>query len=113
MPETTGRRYCSIPAANQKINDILSPYGKIKDNASAELARIRRELTNTMGSISRSLNSILRNAQSEGVVDKDVTPTMRDGRLVIPVIPALKRKIKGIVHDESASGKPYSSNPPK
>lgn len=58
-----------------------------------------------MGSISRSLNSILRNAQSEGVVDKDVTPTMRDGRLVIPVAPALKRKIRGIVHDESASGK--------
>jgi len=47
----------------------------------------------------------LRTAQSEGVVDKDVTPTMRDGRLMIPVIPAFKRKIKGIVHDESASGK--------
>lgn len=94
-----------FPQLIKKINDILSPYGKIKDNASAELARIRRELTNTMGSISRSLNNILRNAQSEGVVDKDVTPTMRDGRLVIPVVPALKRKIKGIVHDESASGK--------
>ena len=94
-----------FPQLIGKINGILSPYGKIKDNASAELARIRRELASTMGSISRSLNSILRNAQSEGVVDKDVTPTMRDGRLVIPVVPALKRKIKGIVHDESASGK--------
>ena len=94
-----------FPQLIGKINGILSPYGKIKDNASAELARIRRELASTMGSISRSLNSILRNAQSEGVVDKDVTPTMRDGRLVIPVTPALKRKIKGIVHDESASGK--------
>ena len=94
-----------FPQLIGKINGILSPYGKIKDNASAELARIRRELASTMGSISRSLNSILRNAQSEGVVDKDVTPTMRDGRLVIPVAPALKRKIKGIVHDESASGK--------
>ncbi|WP_283127718.1 endonuclease MutS2 [Bacteroides clarus] len=94
-----------FPQLIGKINGILSPYGKIKDNASAELARIRRELANTMGSISRSLNSILRNAQSEGVVDKDVAPTMRDGRLVIPVVPALKRKIKGIVHDESASGK--------
>ena len=62
-------------------------------------------LSSTMGSISRSLNSILRNAQSEGYVDKDVAPTMRDGRLVIPVAPGLKRKIKGIVHDESASGK--------
>ena len=94
-----------FPQLIGKINGILSPYGKIKDNASAELARIRRELASTMGSISRSLNSILRNAQSEGVVDKDVTPTMRDGRLVIPVAPALKRKIKGIVHGESASGK--------
>ncbi len=94
-----------FPQLITKINGILSPYGKIKDNASSELSRIRRELASTMGSISRSLNSILRSAQSEGVVDKDVTPTMRDGRLVIPVAPALKRKIKGIVHDESASGK--------
>lgn len=58
-----------------------------------------------MSGISRSLQSILRAAQSDGVVDKDVTPTMRDGRLMIPVAPAFKRKIKGIVHDESASGK--------
>ena len=69
------------------------------------MLRIRRELASTTGSISRSLNAILRNAQSEGYVDKDVTPTMRDGRLVIPVAPGLKRKIKGIVHDESSTGK--------
>ncbi|MGN0049560.1 MAG: endonuclease MutS2 [Bacteroides sp.] len=94
-----------FPQLIQKIDAILNPFGKIKDNASPELARIRRELSSTMNSISRSLNSILRNAQSDGVVDKDVAPTMRDGRLVIPVAPALKRKIKGIVHDESASGK--------
>lgn len=94
-----------FPQLIDKINGILSVYGRIKDNASVELARIRRELTSTIGSISRSLNSILRSAQSEGVVDKDVTPTMRDGRLVIPVAPSLKRKIHGIVHDESASGK--------
>ena len=77
----------------------------MKDNASAELLRIRRELSATTGSISRSLNSILRAAQSDGYVDKDVTPTMRDGRLVIPVAPGMKRKIRGIVHDESATGK--------
>lgn len=94
-----------FPQLIGKIDGILNKYGKIKDNASTELARIRRELANTMGSISRSLNSILRSAQSEGYVDKDVAPTMRDGRLVIPVAPGLKRKIKGIVHDESASGK--------
>lgn len=94
-----------FPQLITKIDGILNKYGKIKDNASTELSRIRRELANTMGSISRSLNSILRNAQSEGYVDKDVAPTMRDGRLVIPMAPGLKRKIKGIVHDESASGK--------
>lgn len=94
-----------FPQLITKIDGILDKYGKIKDNASTELSRIRRELAKTMGSISRSLNSILRNAQSDGYVDKDVTPTMRDGRLVIPVAPGLKRKIKGIVHDESASGK--------
>ena len=94
-----------FPQLITKIDGFLNKYGKIKDNASTELSRIRRELANTMGSISRSLNSILRNAQSEGYVDKDVAPTMRDGRLVIPVAPGLKRKIKGIVHDESASGK--------
>lgn len=94
-----------FPQLIDKINGILDKYGKIKDNASTELAHIRRELANTMGNISRSLNNILRNAQSERYVDKDVTPTIRDGRLVIPVAPGLKRKIKGIVHDESASGK--------
>lgn len=88
-----------------RINDILDKFGKVKDNASPELLRIRRELAATTGSISRSLNSILRTAQAEGYVEKDVTPTMRDGRLVIPVAPGMKRKIRGIVHDESATGK--------
>ena len=94
-----------FPNLIKQIDDILNKYGKIKDNASNELARIRRELSSTMSGISRSLQSILRNAQADGYVDKDVSPTMRDGRLVIPVAPGLKRKIKGIIHDESASGK--------
>ena len=87
------------------IDRILDNYGKIKDSASAELLRIRREILSTTSGISRSLNAILRSAQSEGYVDKDVAPTMRDGRLVIPVAPGMKRKIRGIVHDESATGK--------
>ena len=84
---------------------MIDKFGRIKDNASSELSRIRRELSSTLSGISRSLSNILKTAQTEGIVDKDVTPTMRDGRLVIPVMPAFKRKIRGIVHDESASGK--------
>ena len=93
------------PQLIKEIDTILDKTGGIRDNASPELLTIRRNLSATMAGISRSLNNILRQAQSEGYVDKDVAPTMRDGRLVIPVIPTFKRKIRGIVHDESASGK--------
>ena len=95
----------SFPQLIKQIDAILDKFGHIKDNASPALAQIRSSITSTLASISRNLNAILRTAQSEGFVDKEVTPTMRDGRLVIPVAPSYKRKIKGIVHDESASGK--------
>lgn len=95
----------TFPQILQRIDQILDKFGKIRDTASPELLNIRRELAKVEGSISRTLYSILRSAQNEGLIEKDVTPAMRDGRLVIPVVPTMKRKIKGIVHDESASGK--------
>ena len=82
----------TFPKIIDKIDTILDKFGHVKDNASPTLAQIRREIASTMGNISRSLQSILRAAQTDGVVDKDVTPTMRDGRLMIPVAPALKGK---------------------
>ena len=87
------------------IDKIIDRYGKMRDNASPELARIRKEISASQGSVSRALNAILRQAQAEGILDKDAAPTMREGRLVLPVPPAYKRKIGGIVHDESATGK--------
>ena len=87
------------------IDRVLDRYGKMRDNASPELARIRKEIAASQGSVSRALNAILRQAQAEGILDKDAAPTMREGRLVLPVPPAYKRKIGGIVHDESATGK--------
>ncbi|EFI73358.1 MutS2 family protein [Segatella baroniae B14] len=95
----------TFPQLISRIDQILDKFGHIRDNASPKLLDIRRELARTEGNISRILNGILRSAQSEGVVEKDVTPTLRDGRLVIPVVPNLKKKIRGIVHDESATGK--------
>lgn len=94
-----------MPQIVKDIDRILDKFGHIKDNASPKLAEIRHELARTKGSISRILGGILRSAQSEGLVDKDLAPTLRDGRLVLPVAPGLKRKIGGIVHDESASGR--------
>ena len=89
----------------QEIDRILDRYGKLADHASPELARIRRELVNLQGSVGRTLASILRQAKADGLVDADAAPTLREGRLVIPVPPGYKRKIGGIVHDESATGK--------
>lgn len=95
----------TFPAVTRAIEAILNKFGKIKDNASHELSRIRKEITMVQNSISKTLNSILKQAQSDGYVEKDVSPTVREGRLVIPVSPAFKRKLNGIVHDESATGK--------
>lgn len=87
------------------ISKLLNKYGRIKDTASPHLLSIRHSLELTSRSISHSLRSIISEAQTAGYIDRDVAPTMRDGRLVIPVSPSAKRKMKGIVHDESASGK--------
>ena len=89
----------------RRIEQILDKYGKVKDEASSELARLRHELRRAEGSVGRTLNKILSTVKAEGLVEQDVNPTFRDGRLVIPVSPALKRRIRGIVHDESATGK--------
>lgn len=95
----------SLRTIVETIDRILDRYGKLADHASPELAQIRRELTNAQGSVSRTLAAILRQAKSDGLVDVDAAPTLREGRLVIPVPPGYKRKIGGIVHDESATGK--------
>ena len=95
----------TFPATIRRIDSILDKFGKIKDSASMTLAGIRHDLQKMEGSISRTLYTILHAAQKDGLVDKDVTPAVRDGRLVIPVSPTVKRKISGIVHDESATGK--------
>ena len=95
----------NFPEVLRKIDLLLNKFGEIKDSASPELAKIRREILKAQATVSRTLQAILRQAQADGLVEKDTTPTMRDGRLVIPVIAMNKRRIGGIIHDESATGK--------
>lgn len=95
----------SLEAVVRSIDRVLDHYGRLADSASPELGRIRREILNAQNSVGRTLNSILRQAKTDGLIDADAAPTLREGRLVIPVPPAYKRKIGGIVHDESATGK--------
>ncbi|WP_255434051.1 endonuclease MutS2 [Carboxylicivirga sp. M1479] len=94
-----------FPFILDNIDGILNKFGKIKDNASPELARIRKDIFNKQNSISRRLSAILKRAKSDGLVDSDVSVSIRDGRAVIPVPAANKRKLGGIVQDESATGK--------
>jgi DNA mismatch repair protein MutS2 len=94
-----------FPFVSDRIDAILNRFGKIKDNASPELARIRGEIFSKQASISKRIGSILKAAQADGLVDSDATTSMRDGRIVIPINASNKRKLKGIVHDESATGK--------
>ncbi|WP_430813118.1 endonuclease MutS2 [Carboxylicivirga sp. RSCT41] len=94
-----------FPFILDNIDGILNKFGKIKDNASPELSRIRKDMFNKQNSISRKLSAILKRAKQDGLVESDVTVSIRDGRAVIPVPAANKRKLGGIVQDESATGK--------
>ncbi len=95
----------AFPQLIERIDQVLNKYGKVKDTASPELLTLRHQIEVSVRGISHSLRSLISEAQAAGYIDRDVAPTLRDGRLVIPVAPALKRKFKGIVHDESATGK--------
>jgi len=99
----TGINY--YPYVIERIDSILDKYGRIKDNASAKLAEIRASIRAKEASVNKLVQGILRSARDQGVVETDAQPTVRKGRVVIPVAAANKRKLKGIVHDESATGK--------
>ena len=94
-----------FPYVKELIDQVITQHGRIKDQASAELGRIRRELLNKQSNVSKRLHSILKQAQRDGLVDEDTSVSIRDGRPVIPVSSAMKRRLNGIVHDESATGK--------
>ena len=93
------------PYVIERIDSILDRFGRIKDNASAKLAEVRTSIRAKETSVNRLVQTILRNARSQGIVETDAQPTVREGRVVIPIAAANKRKLKGIVHDESATGK--------
>ena len=93
------------PEISRRIDTILDRSGEVRDTASPELAEIRRSLRAKEGQVSRRINAILGSAKSEGLVDADAEVVVRDGRVLIPVAAGSKKKLPGIVYDESASGK--------
>jgi len=90
---------------DERIDAILSKQGKIRDNASSALRQIREDITHKQSGIGKKLQSLLKKAVDEGYVEKDTAISIRNGRQVIPVPVSNKRRISGIIHDESATGR--------
>lgn len=99
------RELCAFPDCVAAIDRVIDKYGNVKDNASPELAEIRRQLMSMSGTVNAAMRRVIARSVKDGILEQDAAPTMRDGRLVIPVAPMNKRRLNGIVHDESASGK--------
>jgi DNA mismatch repair protein MutS2 len=94
-----------FPFIAERIDKILAKNGKLKDNASKELVQIRQSISIKHSTVTRILGNLLRTAREGGFAEKDAEVSIRNGRPVIPVNAAYKRKIRGIIHDESATGK--------
>lgn len=95
----------AFPEVQRRIDTIVDRYGDVKDTASDILYDIRRSLREKEGAISRRMSAILKKAQEEGIVDSDAGVSVRDGKMLIPVSAANKKKIAGFIYDESATGK--------
>ncbi len=93
------------PRIIEEMDRIIDKKGDIRDNASSELGSIRSEMGSLSAKISSCVQSVMKKAKSDGLAEKDATVSVRNGRLVIPVHTSLKRKLKGYIHDESATGK--------
>lgn len=87
------------------IDRVIDKFGNVKDSASPHLRELRQQIASSTSSINGIMRRIIANGRQNGIFDNDTAPSVRDGRLVLPVSPMNKRKVRGIVHDESASGK--------
>ena len=94
-----------FPLIVNEIDRCIDRFGEVKDTVSEALYEVRRQLAAAQGAMSRAMQKVMARAMQEGIVDKDTAPSLRDGRMVIPVLAGKKRSLHGIVHDESASGK--------
>ena len=86
------------------LDKVVDDEGQVRDDASPLLRQLRQELIARQGQLRKQIAGILRHAKNEGWIPGDAEPTIRGGRLVLPVIAEHKRKVKGLIHDESASG---------
>ena len=112
LPELSALLEAALPPHRSKcwedllteITAVIDERGKVRDNATPELAEIRRKLAVEQANVKRILDRIYRTAKNSGWIGEDMTLAVRNGRLVLPVLAEHKRKLSGFVHDETSSG---------
>lgn len=97
------RRVELDPQLSKRLNKIVDDKGEIMDNASPELQEIRRQMSRKRNEVDLQIARSLSRAKREGWAPEDGEVTIRNGRLVIPMLDTHRRKIKGLIHDESAT----------
>jgi DNA mismatch repair protein MutS2 len=93
----------AAPELAQRIGRSVDESGELLDSASAELGAIRKRLRTAQDRVRERLNAMLRSSQMAGIIGEPIV-TVRAGRYVIPIRAEAKGRVKGIVHDQSASG---------
>ena len=105
------RGVAAFPEIVQRIDAIVDRFGNVKDNASPGLLEIRRAVREREGQAAKRLQTVLSAAKNAGIVDADAQISIREGKAVIPVAAANKRKLQGFIHDESATGRTFYVEP--
>ncbi len=101
----------AFPETVRRIDGLVDKFGEVRDSASPELAQIRRAIREREGQAAKRLQQVLAAAKSAGIVEADAQLSVRDGKTVIPVSAANKRKLNGFIHDESATGRTFYVEP--
>jgi len=105
------RGVAAFPEIVQRIDAIVDRFGNVKDNASPGLLEIRCAVREREGQAAKRLQAVLSAAKNAGIVDADAQISIREGKAVIPVAAANKRKLQGFIHDESATGRTFYVEP--
>ncbi|MDD2538611.1 MAG: Smr/MutS family protein [Bacteroidales bacterium] len=94
-----------FPAIAQRLDSLLDKFGEIRDNASPDLAEIRKSLKRKEQQVIQKIQSVLKESREQGITEPDASVSVHEGRMLIPVPAGNKKKIQGYICDESATGK--------
>ena len=98
-----GGKSSQLNVVNSLLGKLIDDHGELYDNASPALAEIRRTRARKAAEVEAQVNSTLARAKREGWAPEGAEVTIRDGRPVIPLLTTHRRKIRGLIQDESAT----------